>query len=124
MNIATPGPCNLSPCEYLDVQDEDSFAPNLNADILDDALFDSLQGGWPALRRISLTQAWEWLHGDLAYDIHIENTVSDEVLSAVIYGHQHKAPIALCAAFERFMDVLLWDCGEPLSVCTGDALLR
>jgi hypothetical protein len=67
MNIATPGSCNLNPYKYPDHPDKRPQI--LDSEILDDALFDAIEEGWPALRWTPFRDAWEWLHHDMAYDI-------------------------------------------------------
>ena len=82
MNISAPGSCNLWPCELLDFPN--SAPLNLNADTLDDALFDALEEGWPELQWIPFQKTWEWLHRDLAYDKEIAETPSQKAFFSLL----------------------------------------
>ena len=91
MNVSTPGSCNLSPCEFLDLPDQNSVFPdeksvplNVNADTLDDALFDALEERWPKLGWIPFSDTWEWLHRDLAYDIEVAETPSQKAFFSLL----------------------------------------
>jgi hypothetical protein len=111
MNIATPGSCNLAPCEYPDHPDPPFPPPRLNANVLDDALFDalSMEEGWPRLRRIPFHATWEWLHRDLAYHIEAATSPTQKAFFGLmrICTRQQEDPdniLVLSQAIEALLD--------------------
>ena len=107
MNISTPGSCNLSPCEFPDYPR--SVPLKLNADTLDDALFDALEERWPKLGWIPFRDTWQWLHRDLAYDKEVAETPSQKAffsLLRICAWSQWKPENALILtqAFEGILD--------------------
>jgi hypothetical protein len=71
LNITAPASFNLQTWFYPAYPDLQFKPLPLGTDLLDDALFDAVERGWPSLTHVPFQRTWEWLHREMSYDVDV-----------------------------------------------------